>query len=389
MTLLPGIPSRSRILFLALLVAITATVAYGADPHFLVYVGTYTDSDSKGIYSFEFDPVSGDSSRAGLAVESPNPSFLAVDSSGSYLYAVNETDVFEGNMTGGISVFAIDQGNGKLKMLQQVSSIGTGPAHLSLDKSERFLMVANYDGGNVAVLPIENDGKLGPRTAFVQDSGSSANKERQSAPHAHEILATADNRFVLVPDLGTDELLVYRLDPMSGSLTANKPPFAKVSPGSGPRHFAMAPSGKFLYLVNELSSTVDAFSFGASSGQLRKLQSISTLPTGFSGKNTTAEIAVDTAGKFVYVSNRGDDSIAVFAVAATDGKLTFVERVSTGGKEPRHFTLDPTGKWLLAANQNSGTINVFAVDSATGKLTATSHVIRVPTPVCIVFVPAR
>jgi 6-phosphogluconolactonase len=292
-------------------------------------------------------------------------------------------------MTGAISVFNLDADSGKLKLLQQVSSAGASPAHLSLDRSGHSVLVANYSGGNIAVFPIEKDGKLGKRSAFVQSTGSSVKKDRQATPHAHEIAATSDNRLVLVPDLGTDELMIYRFDPATGSLNPNKPAFVKVTPGSGPRHFAIAPSGKFLYLVNELTSTVVVFSLDSSSGHLHQQQTVSTLPQGFQGQNTTAEIQVDLAGKFLYVSNRGDDSIAVFAINERDGKLSLVERVPTGGKEPRHFTLDSTGKWLFAANQNSDTINLFAVDSASGRLTATSHTIHVPTPVCVVLVPPR
>ncbi len=382
MTVVTRLHIRRQTTLLCLILA--ASLASAADFSQLVYVGTYTDKDSKGIYAFRFDPASGEMGPIELAAESSNPSFLAVDSAAAHLYAVNELDVFDGSKTGAISVFEIDRRSGKLKLLQQVSSAGAGPAHLSLDRSGRYVLVANYGGGNFAVFPIEKDGRIGPRTAFVQDTGSSVNKDRQASPHAHEILASGDNHLVMVADLGTDELMVYRFNAADGSLTANKPPFAKVSPGSGPRHFAVAPSGKFLYLVNELANNVAAFSFNASTGQLHNLQTISTLPQGFKGENTTAEIQVDAAGKFLYVSNRGDDSIAVFAIDARDGKLSFVERVPTGGKEPRHFTLDPTGKWLFAANQNSNTINLFSVDSASGRLTATSHAIQVPAPVCVV-----
>ena len=208
----------------------------------------------------------------------------------------------------------------------------------------------------------------------MQHAGSSVNQERQAGPHAHEILASNDNRYVLTADLGLDELLVYRFDSKSGSLTPNDPAFVKVSPGSGPRHFAIAPSGKFVYLVNEMASTVTVLGYTESSGKLQEMQTISTLPADFKGENTTAEIAVDAKGKFLYASNRGDDSIAVFAIDAHSGRLSFVERVTTGGKTPRHFTLDPTGKWLFAENQDSGTVNLFSVDTNNGRLTATSQV---------------
>jgi 6-phosphogluconolactonase len=370
-----------------LLIVLAATVAQAADYKYLMFVGTYTDKGSKGIYAYRFDPVTGESDAIGMVAETANPSFLAVDPNHKYLYAVNETDNFNGGHTGAVSAFAIDRDNGRLTLLQQVSSLGADPAHVSLDKTGHYLLVANYTSGNIAVFPVENDGQLGPRSAFVQHAGSSVNKERQAGPHAHEILASNDNQFVLTADLGLDELLVYRFDPKIGSLTPNDPAFAKISPGAGPRHFAIAPSGKFIYLVNEMASTITVFAYTASSGKLREQQTISTLPADFKGENTTAEIEVDAKGKFLYASNRGDDSIAVFAVDPHNGKLSFVQRVPTGGKAPRHFTLDPTGKWMFAANQNSNSITIFGVDPNTGRLTPTSHAVQVATPVCVVFVP--
>ena len=267
----------------ACLVTIIATrVASAANFPYLVYVGTYTDKGSKGIYAFRFDPGSGESEAIGLAAATENPSFLAVGRNA--LYAVNEVNVFNGAMTGGVSAFAIDKASGKLMLLQQVSSAGAGPAHISLDKTGQYVLVANYDGGNIAVFPVEKDGRLGSRTAFIQHAGSSVNKERQAGPHAHEILPSNDNQFVLAADLGLDKLLIYHFDAKTGSLTPNNPPSIKVSPGSGPRHFAIAPSGKFVYLVNEMSSTVDVFSYDSASGRLQKQQTISTLPAGVQGR---------------------------------------------------------------------------------------------------------
>jgi len=370
-----------------LLVVLTSVGAMAVDSSYLVYVGTYTDKGSKGIYAYRFDPVTGEATATGLAAETPNPSFLAVDSAHKYLYAVNETDNFNGGHTGAVSMFAIDRATDRLTLLQTVSSLGADPAHLSLDKTGRYLLVANYTSGNIAVFPVENDGRLGPHSAFVQHTGSGANSERQAGPHAHEIQASNDNQFVFTSDLGLDELLVYRFDPRTGSLSPNSPAFAKISPGSGPRHFAIAPSGKFVYLVNELSSTVTVFAFTTSSGKLKEQQTISTLPAGFNGENTTAEIQVDAKGKFLYVSNRGNDSVAVFAIDPHNGKLSLAERVLTGGKTPRHFTLDPTGKWLFAANQDSNSITIFRVDPNNGRLTPTSRTLQVASPVCVVFVP--
>ena len=372
---------------IVLLIVLAAAVAQAADYKYLMYVGTYTDKGCKGIYAYRFDPVTGESKALGLSAETSNPSFLAVDPNHKYLYAVNETDNFNDGHTGAVSAFAIDRDNGRLTFLQQVSSLGADPAHLSFDKTGHYLLVANYTSGNIAVFPVESDGRLGARSAFVQHAGSSVNKERQAGPHAHEILASNDNQFVLTADLGLDELLVYRFDPKIGSLAPNDPAFAKISPGAGPRHFAIAPSGKFVYLVNEMASTITVFAYTASSGKLQPQQTISTLPADFKGETTTAEIQVDAKGRFLYVSNRGDDSIAVFAVDRHNGNLSFVQRVPTGGKTPRHFTLDPTGKWLFAANQDSNSITIFRVDTSTGRLTPTSHALQVAMPVCVVFVP--
>jgi len=372
---------------IVLLVVLAAAVAHAVEHQFLMYVGTYTDKGSKGIYAYRFDPVTGESKALGLSAETSNPSFLTVDSNHKYLYAVNEIDNFKSGHTGAVSAFAIDRVNARLTFLQQVSSLGADPAHLSLDKTGHYLLVANYTSGNIAVFPVESNGRLGPRSAFVQHAGSSVNKERQAGPHAHEIQASNDNQFVLTADLGLDELLVYRFDPKIGSLTPNDPAFGKVNPGAGSRHFAIAPSGKFVYLVNEMASTITVFAYTASSGKLQPQQTISTLPADFKGETTTAEIQVDAKGRFLYVSNRGDDSIAVFAVDRHNGNLSFVQRVPTGGKTPRHFTLDPTGKWLFAANQDSNSITIFRVDTSTGRLTPTSHALQVATPVCVVFVP--
>jgi 6-phosphogluconolactonase len=383
------IPKFKLTKLVVFVVVLSATLVSAADYKSLVYVGTYTDKGSKGIYAYRFDPVSGESDVIGLVAETPNPSFLAVDPSHKYLYAVNEIDNFNGSRSGAVSVFAVDRTSGRLTLVQQVSSLGADPAHVSLDKTGKYLLVANYTSGNIAVFPIEKDGRLGPRSAFVQHAGSSVNKERQAGPHAHEIQSSNDNQFVLTADLGLDELLVYRFNPTTGSLTPNDPAFAKISAGSGPRHFSTSPSGKFVYLVNEMASTVTVFSYTASSGKLQEQQTISTLPADFKGENTTAEISVDAQGKFLYASNRGDDSIAVFGIDPSSGKLSFMERVPTGGKTPRHFTLDPTGKWLFAANQDSNSITIFSVDPNNGRLTATSHVLQVATPVCVAFAPAN
>jgi len=372
-------------LLTVLLVPAAEALAY----EYLVYVGTYTGKGSEGIYAYRFDPATGETSSVGLAAATDNPSYLVVDPKGRFLYAVNELDTFRNEPTGAVSVFAIDRESGDLKLLQQVSSLGGGPAHLSLDKSARYLMVANYSGGNVAVFPIGNDGRLGPHSAFVQHLGSSVNPERQAGPHAHFIQVTNDNRFAIAADLGLDKLLVYRFDAGTGSLTPGSPPFVALDPGAGPRHVAFAPSGKFVYVVNELASTVTAFAYEPGRGTLHGIQTISTLPKDFAGENTTAEIVVDTKGRFLYVSNRGNDSIAVFSIDPDNGNLKALEWVPNGGKTPRNFVIDPTGKWLFAANQDSNDIKLLQIDQGSGRLTPTSRSLKVVSPVCVIIVSLK
>jgi 6-phosphogluconolactonase len=252
--------------------------------------------------------------------------------------------------------------------------------------------VANYDvkavrGGNSAVFPIGPDGRLGSRSALVQEAGSGVDPVRQAGPHHHSIQTTADNRYVLITDLGLDKLLVFRFDDRTGALTPASPGYVRADPGAGPRHFALAPSGKFVYVVNEMSSTVAVFAYDPGPGTLGRIQTVSTVPRDFAGLNTAAEIAVDAAGRFLYVSNRGDDSIAAFRIDGDNGCLTPVERVPAGGRTPRFFTIDPTGRWLFAANQGSDEIRLFKIDPSSGRLAATSRLWKVVTPVCVLVVP--
>jgi 6-phosphogluconolactonase len=386
----PGSLRRHRFLkFICLLTVLLVASAQALANEYLVYVGTYTGKGSDGIYAYRFDPDTGKTSPVGLVAATDNPSFLVVDPDARFLYAVNELDLFRNEATGTISVFVVDRGSGKLQRLQQISSLGAGPAHLSLDKSARYLMVANYNGGNVAVFPIGKDGRLGRHSAFIQDAGSSVNPERQAGPHAHFIQVTNDNRFAIIADLGLDKLFVYQFDANTGSLTPGTSRFVEVNPGAGPRHVAFAPSGKFVYVVNELASTVTVFAYTPGSGALHRQQSIQTLPKDFVGKNTAAEIAVDAQGRFLYVSNRGHDSIAVFSIDTDNGHLKINEWVSSGGKTPRHFVIDPTGKWLFAANQNSNTITLFQIDQHSGRLIPTSQLLTVISPVCVQIVHIR
>lgn len=354
---------------------------------YTVYVGTYSREGSKGIYASRFSPASGALSPPVIVAETENPSFLATDPGGRFLYAVNEIGNYEGKHAGSVSAFSIDAASGKLKFLNKVSTRGTSPCHLVVDKTGKCLVVANYGSGSVAAFPIKTDGSLGEASAFVQHEGAGVNA-RQKGPHAHMVQISADNRFILVPDLGTDQVITYSLDPAKGSLVA-EPTAAHGTPGLGPRHLAFGPQGQFDYLINEMGSAVTAFRFSTHSGSLTPLQTISTLPKEFTGINNSAEIEVHPSGKFVYASNRGDDSIAVFATDAKTGMLTPMGRVPTGGKTPRNFAIDPTGAYLLAANQESGSIVTFRIDRRTGKLTPTGEQASLPQPVCLLFMRQR
>lgn len=353
---------------------------------YLMYVGTYTKGASKGIYVYRYDIESGKSTSLGLAAETVNPSFLAADPMHRFLYAVNEVGNYQGQTSGAVSSFSIDHKSGKLTFLNEVASRGADPCYLAVDKAGKFLLVANYTSGNLAVFPISKNGSLGESSAFVQHRGKGANPERQEGPHAHWIETTSDNRFAIAADLGLDELLVYNFDAARGTLTAHAPP-GKAETGSGPRHLAIQPDSKFVYAVNELKSSVTTFSFNSSTGALQAVGTVSTLPQNFTGQNDAAEIQLYPNGKFLYASNRGDDSIAAFSVDQSTGHLKLIGHYPTQGKTPRNFVINPTGSRLLVANEDSDNIVVFRIDSETGRLTPTGEVISVPSPVSILFVP--
>jgi 6-phosphogluconolactonase len=322
-----------------------------------------------------------------LAVETKNPSFLALHPSGRFLYAVGEIGNFQGAKTGAVSAFAIDPKTGDLTLLNQQPSEGGGPCHLVLDEAGRNVLIANYGGGTVAVLPIGADGRLKPASSVQAHQGSGPNKGRQEKPHAHGIYLDAAERFALAPDLGADRVFVYRFDAAKGTLEPHGA--GTLEPGSGPRHLAFHPSGKYLYVINELLSTLTVFSWDAEKGTLTSLQTLSCLPAGFSGTSWTAEVAVSADGRFVYGSNRGDDSLAVFAVDPATGRLTVKGHAPIGGKYPRHFTIDPTGRFILAGHQNSGTIAVLRLDPATGMPSLVGSMLRVDKPVCLLPVAPR
>jgi 6-phosphogluconolactonase len=354
----------------------------------LVYLGTYTGPKSKGIYVSRFNFDKGVLSTPELAAEIENPSFLAVHPSQNFLYAANEVGTYEGKPSGSVSAFAIDRSTGKLTPLNRESSGGRGPAHLVTDGAGRNVLVANYGGGSVAVLPIGQDGRLAPASSIVQHTGSSVNPDRQKEPHAHSIDVDSSDRVVYSADLGIDKVLIYRFDGTKGTLTASDPPFASVEPGSGPRHFAIHPTGGFAYAINELSMTITAFARDAAGGGLTSIQTISTLPPDQSKQKgySTAEILTHPSGRFLYGSNRGHDSIAVFSIDEKTGRLSFVETTPTEGRTPRNFGIDPAGTYLLAANQNTDSVVVFRIDQKTGKLTPTGSTVSVGAPVCVKFV---
>jgi 6-phosphogluconolactonase len=380
------------LLFITLLALFPATaVPQKANAPYLMYVGTYTTKqNSKGIYAYRFDATTGKLTSIGLAAETADPSFVAVHPNGKYLYAVNEVENFNGAKSGAVSAFAIDRKTGTLKLLNQVSTHGAGPCYVSLDKTGSYVLVANYDGGSVASFAVLGDEGLSLMKGFVQHSGSSVNQQRQEGPHAHWIGVSPDNRFALAADLGLDDVLIYQLDSTKGALIPSNPPFPQVKPGSGPRHFAFHPNGKFGYVLTEMAATVTTFSYQARNGALTAIQTVPTLPKDYSGPTEAAEIVVHPSGKFLYASNRaGVDTITIFAIDPAKGTLKEVGRVSTKGKTPRNFAIDPTGSFLLAANQESGNVVVFRIAPATGQLTPTGQAEEVPAPVCITFVPAE
>lgn len=374
----------------ALFVSMAVAARAGEAKTARVYVGTYTWKGSKGIYLLEMDLATGKLSEPTLAAETANPSFLALHPSRQYLYAVGEIGDFGGKKSGAVSAFAVLPETGKLKLLNQQPSGGTGPCHVSADGEGKNVLVANYSSGSIAVLPIAEDGSLKEPSCTIQHVGKGPDPKRQEGPHAHSINLDAAGRFAFAADLGLDKLFVYRFDAAQGKLTPNEPPAASVAPGAGPRHFAFHPNGRFAYVINEMGMTVTAFTYDPERGVLKEFQTVPTLPAGreTGPDDSTAEVQVHPSGRFLYGSNRGHDSIAVFAIDAETGKLTPTGHAATQGKAPRHFGIAPTGAYLVAANQGSNSLVVFRIDAKTGALTPTGQTVEVPLPVCVKFVPA-
>ena len=355
----------------------------GSTPYF-VYVGTTTDDPTEGIHVLQFDPETGTLRTAGEVTPILNPSFLALAPDGGTLYAVSETE------PGEVGAFRVDPVSGELTELNRRSSGGAGPAYVGVSADGRWVTVANYGGGSVALLPVEEDGSLADATDVVQHTGSGPDAERQEGPHAHYARPGPDGRWVWVADLGTDEVIAYPLDAGSGKLQAERAVRTRAAPGAGPRHIALHPDGPWVYVMNELAGVVTVYRRQDDTGRLTELQTASSLPAGFEGPNNSADIHVHPSGRWLYASNRGDfDSIAIFAIDPGSGRLTPVGHQREGIHWPRNFTIDPGGRWLLVANQRADEVRVFAVDAETGRLTPTDHRATVPSPTNVTLAPAR
>lgn len=349
----------------------------------LLYVGTYTSGKSVGIYQYRLDLTDGSFKHAGTTAGVVNPSYLTIDRARRRLFAVNEVEEYEGRPSGAVSSFEIDPKSGALRLLNRRRSMGGAPCYVTAADSGRFVLVANYVGGNVAVLPVSKDGKLGDAVHVEQLKGSGPNRERQEAPHAHFVTLDRASAYAYACDLGTDRVLVYRFDPRTGRLTPNAQASVALKPGAGPRHLDFHPDGRAAYVLNELDATVTAFALDPAQGSLSELETIATLPADFKGPNTSADIHVAPGGNFLYCSNRGHDSLAAFRIDPATRRLTLLGHTPTEGKNPRNFVIDPTGSFLLAANQGTDTIVSFRIDPRTGTLTPTGHRAEVPTPVCL------
>lgn len=371
----------TRLIFCAAL-TLSCSPVFAAGKY-IAYVGTYTGpSGSKGIYALEVGD-DGHFKNLGLQAEIADPSFLAVDPKHRVLYAVTE----RGRPTGFLSSYAIDPATGSLRFLNRVPANGTSTAHLAVDETGRWLLMANYGSGSFASFALKADGSIGNMVDFHEHSGSSVNPKRQKGPHPHEVVMSPDNRFLFIPDLGLDKLYSYRLDTNTGKLTANDPAFTEAQPGFGPRHMIFGKSGKFAYMLGEMGSKVTAMSYDAAQGKLTPIQTIATIPADFKAENNSAELALDASGRFLYASNRGHDSVSLFSIDSRTGLLKLVQVESSGGQIPRSIAIDPSGRHLLAANQDSNRIVVFNRDQNSGRLTPDGDVLEVPAPVCILFVP--
>lgn len=334
-----------------------------------------------------FNSANGELTKPELAAKAGNPGFLAIHPSRKFLFAIGDVTGADGKKGGGISAFSIDGSSGHLTLLNQSSAVGSGPCHVNVDATGRMAVLANYGSGSVASYSIASDGKLSAPVSFIQHEGSSINPKRQSGPHAHSVNFSPDNRFAFACDLGLDKVLIYKVSPQTGELVPNEPAFAKTPEGGGPRHLAFHPSGKYVFVNNEMAMTETSFAYDAATGALTEIATVSTLPESDRGKEgfSTAETLAHPNGKFVYVSNRTHDTVAVFSCDPDTGRLTLIQNIPVEGEIPRNICLDPSGKWLIAAHQNSGTAALFKVDQDSGKLSFTGTKVEVPGSICVRF----
>ncbi len=366
--------------FVTLLVLIAALAGAAGNPTYFAYIGTYTGHGSQGIYVYRFEPATGELTSLGLAAQTENPSFLAVAPDGAHLYAVNE------NEAGSVSAFGIDKKTGKLTPLNSVSTGGSSPCALAVSHSGKFVLAANYGSGSVGLFPIKADGSLATASAFNHHNGSSLNPQRQAGPHAHSASFSPDGRYALSADLGVDLIYVYGLDEARGTLVTVG--YGHVATGSGPRHLAFHPNGKFAYVIDELAATVSVFAWKA--GVLKPITAESTLPPGYRGPKSGAEILVHPDGRFLYASNRGQlNDIAIFQIDPQTGRLTPAGHVPSGGITPRSFGIDPSGQYLFVTNQDSDNVVLFHIDPTSGQLTPTGKKLEVSAPVAVQFVAAE
>ena len=364
-----------------LLLSKTFDQALAAPTKALVCIGSYSKADKESIHLFQLNLNDGSINKIGAIGGLINPSFLKIHQNGKFLYAVNEVGDFQGKKSGGVTAFSLDVKNGKIAKLNQQPSGDTHPCHLTIDSKGKYVLVAHYGGGSTTVLPIRDNGHIGQVTSKIKHKGSSVHP-RQKAPHAHAIHVGPNNKFAFAPDLGLDKVLVFEFDENSGNIKETKFYGAEVAPGSGPRHFGFHPNGKFAYVINEISQTITSFIYKPKRGKLRSIQTLSTVPHPVKG-NSTAEILVHPNGKFLYGSNRGHNSIAMFRINEKKGILTSIGHEPIRGEIPRNFGIDPTGQFLLAAGQRSNNVNVFRINLDTGRLKFTGHSVKVSQPVCV------
>ena len=375
-----------KILILLVIIFILGPIAQLKSEEMWVYFGTYTrDKESQGVYFSKLNLKNGKLSKPLLAATGDNPSFVTILPNEEFLVAVEETNDYQGESSGSLASYKINRNDGSLKIIDRLSTKGGAPCHISADQSGKHVFFANYVGGSIGAASVTSEGKL-ELTSFIQHKGGSV-LPRQKSPHAHSIDIDPSGKFVVCADLGLDKVMIYNFDAVKGELKASAPGFAKVAPGNGPRHFSFSPNGKYGYTNNEITSSVTVFEFNSSSGAMKDIQTLSTLPKSHENKrNSTAELLMHPSGKFLYCSNRGHDSVAVFKTDENSGKLSLVEVEVLGVKTPRGFGIDPTGKYLIAGGQNSNDVRVFKIDASTGEISPVGDPVSVPCPVCVQFV---